>query len=200
MKTDHSKNLMEKEEQENFLIKKEMESLKDDALIAIVKNENEENVNRLQIAWELLDSRGLKEALLLKIAAEDETKELSITDLVNLENEEEISDNNFADKVEFLVGSEIRVTHIDVLGVAKPMLSREAPIENKVLSEEEKLRLIKKLRVELIISVAGLVLLLVIYAITDSFKGKLIIEWSLAIHSLMRLIMAFFLYLNAKND
>lgn len=54
-----------------------MESLNDDAIIAIVQNEEKNNIDRLQVAWEILDKRGLKDAVLRKIEREDETKKLS---------------------------------------------------------------------------------------------------------------------------
>lgn len=191
---------MNPDEQENLILKQEIELLDDDKIIAIVRNEGEEDIIRLQLAWEILDKRGLKDAVLSKIEQEDEAKKLSIDDLLNPENEEKFSDTTFADKIGFVVGSEIKANHQDVLGIYRGSLAKEIDIDTRTISLEEKEIQIKKLRVRLIISAASFVTLLLVYAITDSFKGKLIIEWGLTVHIIMTLAFAFYNYISYKNE
>ena len=135
---------MENENQQNLLLLQELTSLDNDAIVAIIRSSEEENIDRLQLAWQILDERGLKDAVLSKIEQEDETKKLSIDDLLHPENEEKISDNTFADKIEFVVGSEIKVSERDILGVYKGSHAKEVDIDIRTISREEKEILIKK--------------------------------------------------------
>lgn len=187
-------------DQDNLILIKELEALDNDALISIVRNENEGDVNRLQTAWEIIDKRGLKENLLSRIEQEDEAKKLSLNDLVHPENEEEISDDAFAEKIDFIIGSEIKVNQRDVLGVYKGNLATEVDLDIRKETPEEKAIQVKKLRIRLILSASSFVALLLVYAITDSFKGKVLVEWGLAAHSIMSLASAFYNYMSHKNE
>lgn len=125
---------MTQEDQDNFILKKEMESLNDDAVIAIVQNEEETDVNQLQMAWEILEKRGLKENVLSKIEEDDDAKKLSIGDLLHPENEEAVSDTSFADKIDFVIGSEIHANQRDMLGVYKSPLAKEIDLDIRTTS------------------------------------------------------------------
>ena len=191
---------MENENQQNLLLLQELTSLDNDAIVAIIRSSEEENIDRLQLAWQILDERGLKDAVLSKIEQEDETKKLSIDDLLHPENEEKISDNTFADKIEFVVGSEIKVNERDILGVYKGSHAKEVDIDIRTISPEEKEILIKKFRVQLIISAFSFILLVIVYTAKLSFYGEIFVEWGLLFHTLFGIFMAFSTYMSFKNE
>lgn len=191
---------MENENQQNLLLLQELKSLDNDDIIAIIQSSEEENVDLLQLAWQILDDRGLKDAVLSKIEQEDEKKKLSIDDLLHPENEIKISDNTFADKIEFVVGSEIKVNHRDVLGVYNGSLAKEIDLDIRKESTKEKDIQIRKLRIQFIMSAGSFVLLLLVYAITNSFRGKVIVELGLASNCVISLFLAFYNYWSYKNE
>lgn len=191
---------MENENQQNLLLLQELKSLDNDDIIAIIQSSEEENVDLLQLAWQILDDRGLKDAVLSKIEQEDEKKKLSIDDLLHPENEIKISDNTFADKIEFVVGSEIKVNHRDVLGVYNGSLAKEIDLDIRKESTKEKDIQIRKLRIQFIMSAGSFVLLLLVYAITNSFRGKVIVELGLASNCAISLFLAFYNYWSYKNE
>lgn len=191
---------MENENQQNLLLLQELKSLDNDDIIAIIQSGEEENVDLLQLAWQILDDRGLKNAVLSKIEQEDEKKKLSIDDLLHPENEIKISDNTFADKIEFVVGSEIKVNHRDVLGVYNGSLAKEIDMDIRKESTKEKDIQIRKLRIQFIMSAGSFVLLLLVYAITNSFRGKVIVELGLASNCVISLFLAFYNYWSYKNE
>lgn len=191
---------MENENQQNLLLLQELTSLDNDAIVAIIRSSEEESLDRLQLAWQILDERGLKDAVLSKIEQEDETKKLSIDDLLHPENEEKISDNTFADKIEFVVGSEIKVNERDILGVYKGLHAKEVDLDTRKISREEKEIFIKKFRIQLILSAFSFILLIIVYTAKLSFYGEIFIEWGLLFHTLFRIFMAFSTYMSFKNE
>jgi hypothetical protein len=175
-----------------------MEQLSDDAIIAIVKDGEEEDITRLQLAWEILDNRKLKDAVLLQIEKEHDVQKLSFNDL--LQEHPSNTNTKFSEQIELAVGSEIVVNERDIMGVYKNQSSKELNLKDSSTSDAEKNIFIRKLRIELIISVIGIVFILLLWAMDDAFYGKKIIQWGLIFHSSLHLFKALTLYLSFKHE
>ncbi|MFL5762361.1 MAG: hypothetical protein ACJ77K_00380 [Bacteroidia bacterium] len=185
-------------EEEIALHTHEMKALDNEALTAIVRNSENETEERLQAAWLILDERGIKDQVLDQLVKSDEKKKLSLSDLTDPENEEEVSDDNFAEKIEFVVGSEIPVSQRDLLGVLKITSAREEAKPVEEIDPDEQAKAKKRQEQQLMMAAASFLFLIAITIWQNDSITKFAFQGGLLLHSIVRLFFAFSNHLSGR--
>lgn len=181
-------------------IKQELELLDNSTIISIVKNEDEENILRLQLAWEILQERGILDNVLITIEEDIHKQKLSMKDLLNSDLEYEKISDDITERVKQNIGQEIFISSRDIISVIKnPNAFEEESFKNNITDEERK-NLTRKAQIKLTVSVMGFAIALLLFASNFSFKGKVLIEWTLVGHSFFNMFQAFTMYRIEKND
>lgn len=178
-------------------LKKELEQFDNDRIISIVKNVEEEDIIRLQLAWEILQERGIKDNILREFEQLINKQKISIEELLN---DEENNSADFSDKVKENVAKEIFINNRDIIGVIKNPTAFEGELLKRMITTEERNILVRKAKIKLIVSGISFSIALLLFATNLSFNGKIIFEWALVGHSFLKIFQAISIYRIEKNN
>ena len=185
---------------DEFEIRHELERLDNSELVSIIKNTEEENILRLELAWEILDERGIKDKVLEGMEKEAGKEKLSMEDLLNASDDDNANSDEFAGRVEQSFKKEIFINDRNTIGVLKsPNAFQEETFVSKI-SEEEKQIAIRKMKIRLFTSSISFVLAVLLITTTITFKGKVIAEGALLAHCVFGFFHSYAMYRIVKDD